>query len=173
MNKRAILTIWPGTTTSNKEGKMSFEPTYEELKRAREKKVFALAGCFEPTYEELKPLMLRVKEIRHYLFWAYLWGIETMHPRPSITSISLFWAYLWGIETCSWGDIYYQVIRFEPTYEELKLKVAVGMSVWMESFEPTYEELKLTCAIRSVRYSTSFEPTYEELKLSSPKAACQ
>ena len=32
MNKRAILTIWPGTTTSNKEGKMSFEPTYEELK---------------------------------------------------------------------------------------------------------------------------------------------
>ena len=32
MNKRAILTIWPGTTTSNKEGKMSFEPTYKELK---------------------------------------------------------------------------------------------------------------------------------------------
>ncbi len=32
MNKRAILTIWPGTTTSNKEGKISFEPTYEELK---------------------------------------------------------------------------------------------------------------------------------------------
>ena len=33
MNKRAILTIWPGTTTSNKEGKMSFEPTYKELKQ--------------------------------------------------------------------------------------------------------------------------------------------
>ena len=32
MNKRAILTIWPGTTTSNKEGKNGFEPTYEELK---------------------------------------------------------------------------------------------------------------------------------------------
>ena len=32
MNKRAILTIWPGTTTSNKEGKRGFEPTYEELK---------------------------------------------------------------------------------------------------------------------------------------------
>ena len=38
MNKRAILTIWPGTTTSNKEGKMCFEPTYKELKQEIAKK---------------------------------------------------------------------------------------------------------------------------------------
>ena len=54
MNKRAILTIWPGTTTSNKKGKMCFEPTYEELKRCKIARLSTFIWSFEPTYEELK-----------------------------------------------------------------------------------------------------------------------
>jgi len=46
MNKRAILTIWPGTTTSNKEGKMSFEPTYEELKHSVSSIILVIASPF-------------------------------------------------------------------------------------------------------------------------------
>ncbi len=46
MNKRAILTIWPGTTTSNKKGKMCFEPTYEELKQYLRNKANKLKNGF-------------------------------------------------------------------------------------------------------------------------------
>ena len=58
MNKRAILTIWPGTTTSNKEGKNGFEPTYEELKHKDATNGILFGYGFEPTYEELKLLFM-------------------------------------------------------------------------------------------------------------------
>ena len=67
MNKRAILTIWPGTTTSNKEAKMSFEPTYEELKHPQ------LEGYIDNAHR----------------FWAYLWGIETIITK----NFRIIWTY--------------------------------------------------------------------------------
>ena len=145
MNKRAILTIWPGTTTSNKEGKMGFEPTYEELK---------LYFSYRSPYRSWNT------------FWAYLWGIETMQKHKEVSFFQYeFWAYLWGIETIYVLLVLAWHLCFEPTYEELKLKkyfrsdrgngrvLSLPMRNWnwqrghistgeAIGFEPTYEELK-------------------------------
>ena len=78
----------------------------------------------------------------------------------------MFWAYLWGIETLTASSKYRIFhISFEPTYEELKLTMAVREAFSPESFEPTYEELKLKILMQIVTLVTRFEPTYEELKL--------
>ncbi|ACI21150.1 hypothetical protein THEYE_A1105 [Thermodesulfovibrio yellowstonii DSM 11347] len=56
--------------------------------------------------------------------------------------------------------------RFEPTYEELKLKTSPSLATVLRSFEPTYEELKQLFVEQDMQTALlRFEPTYEELKL--------
>ncbi len=53
-------------------------------------------------------------------FWAYLWGIETLLPAPSLANIALFWAYLWGIET---------VLR-SPVWRPVRQVLSLPMRNW-------------------------------------------
>ncbi len=55
-------------------------------------------------------------------------------------------------------------LRFEPTYEELKLLLSSVFQFSLNRFEPTYEELKLAPLTSRFRPGLRFEPTYEELK---------
>jgi len=54
---------------------------------------------FEPTYEELKRPIWIASSNASNMFWAYLWGIETQCTNYTFRSALMFWAYLWGIET--------------------------------------------------------------------------
>ena len=166
MNKRAILTIWPGTTTSNKEGKMSFEPTYEELKHSNPPLIsmflyfvlslpmrnWNVAKAFRAT----SPSNVLSLPMRNWnpLYWmGRILLIRSFEPTYEelklgyflyfFPSHHLFWAYLWGIETSFW-----------PFYRWPKLFVlSLPMRNWnfqffvylyspLSCFEPTYEELK-------------------------------
>ena len=85
-----------------------------------------LAVSFEPTYEELKLWPHQLINVLFAMFWAYLWGIETITGKVKPFT--------------NW-------VSFEPTYEELKLLYWKAQGPGWESFEPTYEELKLTEAM--------------------------
>ena len=52
----------------------------------------------------------------------------------------------------------------EPTYEELKYKIAIDKKNKKVNCEPTYEELKYNNSIFYHRNLNNCEPTYEELK---------
>ena len=100
---------------------LCFEPTYEELKlcsvliispsyqvlslpmRNWNSAIFCISSqviiCFEPTYEELKRVTNLCHFVNKYVFWAYLWGIETFKREDKVADSETFWAYLWGIET--------------------------------------------------------------------------
>jgi len=54
--------------------------------------------------------------------------------------------------------------RFQPTYEELKLRPARLWRTFMEGFQPTYEELKREYLPAMRATPLCFQPTYEELK---------
>ena len=54
---------------------------------------------FDLTYEELKRAVRRAIWIYKYLFWSYLWGIETAIGYGDYDESKEFWSYLWGIET--------------------------------------------------------------------------
>ena len=65
---------------ARKHNKMTrFEPTYEELKLPSALQPGKSSICFEPTYEELKLSNLIYLSHTFFLFWAYLWGIETIY----------------------------------------------------------------------------------------------
>ena len=141
-------------------------------------------------------------------FSAYLWGIETSSAAvPSrglgcVFSLPMrnwnrlrkgnlprnmrFSAYLWGIETPLFSTSLSSLLGFQPTYEELKLRLflytsaipsvfSLPMRNWnqylhgnfgsLPGFQPTYEELKPICCRFSDTSLLCFQPTYEELKL--------
>ena len=122
---------------------------------------------FEPTYEELKLTIRKAEEDLRSLFWAYLWGIETM--------------------VIFQGPL--KASSFEPTYEELKLPkkfcppkyLIEVLSLPMRNWNFDLLIVLLDCnqkfwaylwGIETIpffplplHFPLSFEPTYEELKL--------
>ena len=79
-------------------------------------------------------------------FWAYLWGIETIYLNKFYKKTGGFWAYLWGIETAGLDmSSSVDITGFEPTYEGLKphILIFVKYIILLYCFEPTYEGLKL------------------------------
>ena len=143
-----------------------FEPTYEELKhgwlikfRGEKDKVLSLpmrnwnvsteektilSGTgFEPTYEELKHYIVSYIGSPCSLFWAYLWGIETLIIRLKLqTKVQVL-----SLPIRNWN--YPPIPQFAPGREVLSLPMrnwnlpSGGTYLWRQpSFEPTYEELK-------------------------------
>ena len=144
--------------------------------------------CFEPTYEELKQATLSAIVFSISLFWAYLWGIETMgewivwiyrglgfeptyeelKPIPATPYAAVpntFWAYLWGIETKINQPIpllFYHVLSLPMrNWNAGRFSNTSHPHV---CFEPTYEELKQVMEVTNILFKACFEPTYEELK---------
>ena len=77
-----------------------FDRTYEELKQTFGEKSTIVKLCFDRTYEELKLGTTRQAVRDRWLFWSYLWGIETfVWNVSSRKALQRFWSYLWGIET--------------------------------------------------------------------------
>ena len=61
------------------------------------------------------------------LVWAYLWGIEIRAPGRERRYPHPVWAYLWGIEIKKMRGKIMAKKMFEPTYEELKLKIVISL----------------------------------------------
>jgi len=76
-----------------------FESTYEELKHRPFIAPTTFLCSFESTYEELKLVHHMAYNVKYFLFWVYLWGIETLKKFCISNIIQSFWVYLWGIET--------------------------------------------------------------------------
>ena len=83
--------------------KNSLKPTYEELKLNHGSGNNGWIPCLKPTYEELKHRWFQWFRFWYWWFEAYLWGIET-------------WKYDCGKNILE---------GLKPTYEELKLGIAV------------------------------------------------
>ena len=58
-----------------------FDRTYEELKQCIHAKRVENRGSFDRTYEELKRPLVYLPFPPLVLFWSYLWGIETGNRR--------------------------------------------------------------------------------------------
>ena len=71
--------------------------------------------------------------------------------------------YLWGIETSGGAKPLEDCTSFQTTYEELKLEVRAGVTVYAKGFQTTYEELKLL-ERNQHNFIPCFQTTYEELK---------
>jgi len=80
--------------------RISFEPTYKELKRFLAADGKTAYPSFEPTYKELKPSSFPIAKPYSFAFRAYLQGIETALVRVELEVV---------------------FPSFEPTYKELKL----------------------------------------------------
>ena len=142
---------------------------------------------FEPTYEELKLDFPSTEERNDIMFWAYLWGIETSFPKKHVPSADIvlslpmrnwnfsffssfsrpwkFWAYLWGIETRHrWKDektgkgvLSLPMRNWNSISICLPWNPFFVLSLPMRNWNGISQEV-------DVPQENSFEPTYEELK---------
>ncbi len=124
--------------------RVSFEPTYEELKLGLLKPLFSFFIGFEPTYEELKR------------------GTPKHQYMDMLAVLSLPMRNWNSKKIMKKGK---PVVGFEPTYEELKhCMEGAGHSLrWVLSL-PMRNWNMFWSPIAS-KSPLSFEPTYEELKL--------
>jgi len=96
----------------------------------------------------------------------YLWGIETFLREVLLFGFLLLPDYLWGIETLDVCLCGVDILRFQTTYEELKLVSLSTIHGYPGCFQTTYEELKLpTSSELRPAIIFCFQTTYEELKL--------
>jgi len=121
-----------------------FQTTYEELKHHSNSHIdtgytasrlpmrnwniyrrskFLFFTSFQTTYEELKLEFLERNQILDQLP-DYLWGIETRAVPPTYDRLRPLPDYLWGIETIVLSIFPVNSLRFQTTYEELKLFVS-------------------------------------------------
>ena len=73
------------------------------------------------------------KNLPSHPFSAYLWGIEPLL-LPGVSPPRPFSAYLWGIETGTIGFSPKLRLRFQRTYEELKLPLHILLAVFLWVF---------------------------------------
>ena len=150
--------IWESSSTC-------FQTTYEELKLTHRRAMIWAVGRFQTTYEELKQHIDLKSWISYHASRLPMrnWNQEEKTERRCDVRLP---DYLWGIETALRNAEEFVYLRFQTTYEELKLGDHVSR------LEITYRASRLP--MRNWNYwrcrqsrsiLPSFQTTYEELKL--------
>ena len=142
-----------------------FQHTYEELKLANSYSPLFNFSCFQHTYEELK----QSSAFFHSSIPSDVFSI----PMRNWNQCGRFWFRfrfrVFSIPMRNWNGHTQREcgaghIRFQHTYEELKLEAASAMGRAFAGFQHTYEELKLRRSTTNSTLCPCFQHTYEELK---------